>query len=110
MNYCKEYDCLQRPKARGYCEMHQPGPLKLSAVILGIIIVVAIYCAFGALTGLLSSMDARENARKDGCVYRSLLAYINPGYIGMCELARARFNVDQPVEYVPKDVKELKSI
>lgn len=58
---------------------------------IGVLIaIVAIYSIFGLFIGLMSSMDKRTQGL-DGCRYKSYMSYINPGYIGICELTRVRF-------------------
>ncbi len=72
-----------------------------------IVILSVIWIGLGAFLGLVFTANERY-AGNDGCTYRSVLPYLNPGYFGACELTRARFNKEQPVQYVPAENKPLK--
>lgn len=85
----------------------------IQTFLAGSIVVLLFYSFIGAGAGLFATVDARTGSlgatasTNDGCVYRSVAAYINPGYYAVCELFRARFNEEQPVEYKPEPKKTL---
>lgn len=68
---------------------------------------LAIYSGVGIIVGGIDTAESRGRGA-DGCVYRSIAPYTNLGYLGACELFRARFNKEQPVKFVPSEQKELK--
>ena len=72
-----------------------------------ILIVLTIWFIISFISGVVSSMDERINNGRDGCVYQSYASFISFGYPIACELTRVRFNKEQPVEYVPKEVKKI---
>lgn len=70
-------------------------------------VIITCYIFGGIVFGVVLTVKNREEGT-DGCVYRSYSAYLFLTYIATCELGRARFNVEQPIQYIPKDNKQLK--
>ncbi len=56
----------------------------------GIIASIIIYLSIGLFGGVIESANKRMSGL-DGCRYKSYISYVNPAYIGMCELTRVRF-------------------
>lgn len=70
---------------------------------------VLIWCLIGAMIGFIDSSDEQRHGEfvkndkgemqwvkqpKSGCIYNSLSAFTNPGYILTCELLRNRFEYE----------------
>lgn len=57
-------------------------------------IILAIWFALGFMVGSIASGNSRSFDHKTGCVYKSVAAFLNPGYLAACELFRQRFEIE----------------
>lgn len=66
---------------------------KIKEGMLAILVVIIIWSAMGFMFGLIDSASQRTQKGEDGCRYKSIASITNPGYVAMCELFRARFDL-----------------
>ena len=56
-----------------------------------IIVMLALWLTMGLVLGSIRSIEQDDRGNK-GCEYKTLAAFVNPGYMLGCELFRKRFN------------------
>jgi len=66
---------------------------------------IFIWLAIGFICGILNSIEIRNSTDEKlpaGCVYKSAVSLISPGYIASCELFRRRWHVDGVQDFFQK--------